>query len=189
MWTSVTSPTVSPALHWHAPAPPCSWLYFGSVAVPPVRLPPLPPPPRPYPTPPAPPLRAPRPARPHWESPSTSGTQQSSSASSWCGERMSQECLCWICWTEAWQRRMADCGATTACWQWMNRTYATALRSRLRRLYRWGCFSLSVSDRKENVSVGKKKKVPNTDYVIIGQWRAGSPDDWSTQQTNSSSTA
>lgn len=137
-WTSVTSPTVLPAPRWHARAPLCSWQCLESVGVLPERLPPRPPPHLLCPMPPAPPLRAPHPAPPQWESLYTSGTLQSSSASSWYGERMSQECSCWICWTEAWQRRTADCGATTACWLSMNRTYAMAPQSRLHRSYRWG---------------------------------------------------
>lgn len=137
MWTSVTFPTVLPAPRCHAPAPPCNWLCSESAAVPPGRLPPLPPPHPLCHMPPAPPLRAPHPALPHWESLYTSGTPQSSSALSWSAGRMSQECLSWICWMEAWQLRTADCGVMTVCWRLTNRIYGTAPLSRPPRSYRW----------------------------------------------------
>lgn len=131
--------TVLPAPPWRGPAPPCSSPSSGSVAVPLGCLPPPlpPPPPRLYLTPPAPHPRGPRPAPPRWESRFTSETLPSSSASSWCGGRMSQGCLCWICWMEAWRRRMADWGATTGCWQSTSRTFDTVPPSRLLRSYRY----------------------------------------------------
>lgn len=139
MWTSVMCHTALPALPWHGPAPPCNLLCCVSVAVRPgpLRPPLLPPLPQLSPKPPAPPLRAARPVPQPWESPYTSVTLRSSSASSWCAEQMSLECLCWTCLREGWQRKTAGSVAMTECWPSTTRTSVMAPQSKLHRSYRF----------------------------------------------------